>query len=506
MKETQLVLVTGATGYIGGRLVPRLLEAGYRVRCLVRDARRLKGRPWSDQVEVVEGDATRPETLPPAMAGVWAAYYFIHSLSDTANYQQRDIAVARGFSQAAAAAGVERIIYLGGLGDPAADLSVHLRSRQETGAALGAGGVPVTEFRAAVIVGSGSLSFEMIRHLTERLPVMICPRWVFTRIQPIAIRDVLSYLVASLKLPVAHATRVIEIGGADVVSYGDMMKGYARVRGLRRVLIPVPVLTPHLSAHWVNWMTPVNAGIVYPLIEGLRNEVVVRDDLATRLFPDIAPVDYDTAVRQALASLVAGQVETTWTDSMTSSCRDARPVELTSDAGMQIERRELVVAAPPEAVYAVFSGLGGDRGWLYANWLWRLRGIADRLVGGPGFRRGRRNPDEVRVGDALDFWRVEAVEVGRLMRLHAEMKLPGEAWLQFQALPRSDGQTLLTQTAFLAPKGLSGLAYWYGMYPFHGAIFGNMIRAIGARAEVRAKTGSPPGGADAHGAAIPFTQ
>ena len=234
MADERLVLVTGATGYIGGRLVPRLLEAGYRVRCLVRDARRLEGRPWSDQVEVVEGDATRPETLPPAMAGVWAAYYLIHSLSDTANYQQRDIAVARSFSQAAKAAGVERIIYLGGLGDPAAELSVHLRSRQETGEALGEGGVPVTEFRAAVIVGSGSLSFEMIRHLTERLPVMICPRWVFTRIQPIAIRDVLSYLVAALDLPVEHATRVIEIGGADVVSYGDMMKGYARVRGLRR--------------------------------------------------------------------------------------------------------------------------------------------------------------------------------------------------------------------------------------------------------------------------------
>lgn len=493
MEQAQRILVTGATGYIGGRLVPRLLEAGYRVRCLVRDARRLQGRPWSDQVEVIEGDATRPETLPPAMAGVSAAYFFIHSLSDTPNYRERDMAVARSFSQAAKAAGVERLIYLGGLGDPAADLSTHLRSRQETGAALAEAGVPVTEFRAAIVVGAGSLSFEMIRHLTERLPVMICPRWVFTRIQPIAIDDVLSYLVAALKTPAEDAGRVIEIGGADVVSYGDMMKGYARARGLRRWLIPVPVLTPHLSAHWVNWMTPVNAGIVYPLIEGLRNEVVVREDAARRIFPDIEPMGYDAALRMALTNLEAGQVETSWADGLTSSSGDVRPVELSSDAGLQIERRQIVVAAPAEEVYAVFSGIGGDRGWFYANWLWRLRGIADRLVGGPGFRRGRRHPDEVRVGDALDFWRIEAVEPVRLLRLRAEMKLPGQAWLQFEALPRGAGQTLLTQTAYLAPKGLSGLAYWYGLYPFHGAIFGNMIRAIGERAEARAGQRSAPG-------------
>ena len=492
MEQKRLVLVTGATGYIGGRLVPRLLEAGYRVRCLVRDARRLQGRTWSEQVEVVEGDATRPETLPAALAGVTAAYFFIHSLSDTANYRERDMAVARSFSQAAKAAGVARIIYLGGLGDPAADLSTHLRSRQETGAALAEAGVPVTEFRAAIVVGSGSLSFEMIRHLTERLPVMICPRWVFTRIQPIAIRDVLSYLVAALGTP-ESAGRVIEIGGADVVSYGDMMQGYARARGLRRWLIPVPVLTPHLSAHWVNWMTPVNAGIVYPLIEGLRNEVVVRDDTARRIFPDITPMGYDAALHMALANLEAGQVETTWADSLISSCGDVRPVELSSDEGMQIERRQHLVAAPAEDVYAVFTGIGGDRGWFYADWLWRLRGVADRLVGGPGFRRGRRHPDEARVGDALDFWRVEAVEPGRLLRLRAEMKLPGKAWLQFEALPRGAGQTLLTQTAFVAPKGLSGLAYWYGLYPFHGAIFGNMPRAIAERAEDRAGQRSSPG-------------
>ncbi|MFN2227702.1 MAG: NAD(P)H-binding protein, partial [Anaerolineae bacterium] len=264
MKKSRLILVTGATGYIGGRLVPALLEAGYRVRALARDARRLEGRPWSDQIDVVEGDATRPETLAPAMDGVWAAYYFIHSLTDTAEYRERDRRVARDFGYAARDAGVARIIYLGGLGDPEADLSEHLRSRQETGAALAEASVPVTEFRAAVIVGSGSLSFEMVRYLTERLPAMLCPRWVYTRIQPIAIRDVLRYLVDALEVP-ESAGRVVEIGGADVVTYGDMMKGYARVRGLRRLLIPVPVLTPRLSAHWVHWMTPVHANIIYPL-------------------------------------------------------------------------------------------------------------------------------------------------------------------------------------------------------------------------------------------------
>jgi hypothetical protein len=261
------------------------------------------------------------------------------------------------------------------------------------------------------------------------------------------------------------------------------MKGYAQVRGLRRLLIPVPVLTPRLSAHWVHWMTPVNAGIVYPLIEGLRNEVVVRDGSAKTLFPDIEPVGYDTAVRRALASLELGQVETRWSDSLASSVGDVAPVELATEEGLQIERRQQVVDAPPEDVFAVFSRLGGEQGWLYADRLWWLRGVADRLVGGPGFRRGRRDPDEVRVGDALDFWRVEAVEQGRLMRLRAEMKVPGQAWLQFEARPRDDGKTLLVQTAFLAPKGLPGFLYWYGLYPFHGPIFGNMIHRIAERAE-----------------------
>jgi hypothetical protein len=261
-----------------------------------------------------------------------------------------------------------------------------------------------------------------------------------------------------------------------------MMLDYAKLRGLRRRLIPVPALTPRLSAHWVHWMTPVHANIIYPLIEGLRNEVVVREDTAKELFPDIHPVDYATAVRRALADLEAGKVETSWSDALSTTLGDDPPVELTTEQGMNIERRQKIIAASPETVYRVFSGLGGERGWLYANKLWRLRGIADRLVGGVGFRRGRRHPDEVRVGDALDFWRVEAVEPGRLLRLRAEMKLPGRAWLQFEARPLPENKTHLVQTAYLAPKGLFGFLYWYGLYPFHGLIFGNLIGAIAERA------------------------
>jgi uncharacterized protein YbjT (DUF2867 family) len=457
---------------------------------LVRDANRLQGRPWTDQVEVVEGDALQPETLSPAMEGVWATYYLIHSLTDTKEYRERDIVVARDFGQAAKDAGVQRIVYLGGLGDPETQLSVHLRSRQETGSALREAGVPVTEFRAAVIVGSGSLSFEMVRYLTERLPVMICPRWVYTRIQPIAIDDVMNYMVGALEVP-ESAGRTIEIGGGDVQTYGDMMKGYAKVRGLRRFLIPVPVLTPYLSAHWVHWVTPVPAGIVYPLIEGMRNEVVVRDDAARTLFPEIEPVDYDTAVREAVSSLEAGQVETRWTDSLASSRGDAPPVRLTTEQGMYVEQRQTVVDAPAEEVFRVFAGLGGDLGWLYADVLWQLRGLADRLVGGPGLRRGRRDPDQLRVGDALDFFRVEAVEPDRLIRLRAEMVVPGEAWLQFEAEPRPDDQTQLVQTILMAPKGLLGFLYWYALYPFHGLIFAKLVGRIAERAEAVASGTAP---------------
>lgn len=476
------VLVTGATGYIGGRLVPRLVEAGYRVRCLVRDPARLQGRPWLKQVELHSGDCLRPETLPDAMAGADDAFYLVHSMAAGRDFEQRDVLAARNFAAAAKTASVRRILYLGGLGDPETDLSEHLRSRQHTGAALRESGVPVTEFRAAVIVGSGSLSFETIRYLTERLPVMICPRWLYTRAQPIAIRNVLDYLVTALETP-ASIGQVVEIGGADVVTYGDMLCGYAKARGLKRWLVPVPVLTPRLSSYWVHLVTPVPAVIAQPLIQGLRNDVVVRDDSAQRLFSNIKPMDYDTAVRLALANLERGHVETAWSDAVASSQGDVTPVQLTTQEGMILERRQCVVAAPAEAVFRSFSQLGGATGWLYFDWAWQLRGALDRLLGGVGLRRGRRDPNEVRVGDAVDFWRVEAVEPGRLLRLRAEMKVPGRAWLEFRAEPRAEGQTVLSQTAFFASRGLSGLLYWYLLYPIHALIFSGMIQALARRAE-----------------------
>jgi uncharacterized protein YbjT (DUF2867 family) len=478
----QHVLVTGANGYIGGRLIPRLLEAGYSVRCMVRDPARLQGRSWLSDVEVVQGDVLAPQSLIAPLQGIDFAYYLIHSLSAGHDFSERDEIAARAFGHACSSAGVRRIIYLGGLGDPSAELSQHLRSRQLTGDALREAGVPVTEFRAAVIVGSGSLSFEMVRYLSERLPVMICPRWVYTRVQPIAIHNVLDYLVSALNTP-SSTGQIVEIGGADVLTYGDMMTGYAKVRGLRRWLIPVPVLTPRLSSYWVHLVTPIPAAIARPLIEGLHNEVIVRDDKARGIFPQIQLMDYESAVSVALSSLKAGDVETAWSDALITTQRDIPPVILTTQEGMVVEHRQKLIDASPASVYRSFTSLGGERGWLYMNWAWQIRGITDRLVGGVGMRRGRRDPGEVRIGDALDFWRVEAVEPGRLLRLRAEMKVPGQAWLQFQAKPQSTGQTLLSQTAFFAPKGLFGWLYWYGLYPIHGLIFSGMIRKIGELAE-----------------------
>ena len=489
--NTQLILVTGATGYVGGRLVPRLLEAGYQVRCLVRDPARLQGRAWFEQVEVVQGDVLKPESLPAALQDIDAAYYMIHSMKSSADFHQRDLIAAQNFGKAAKSAGVQRLIYLGGLVDPNRDLSQHLSSRQETGQVLREAGIPLTEFRAAAIIGSGSLSFEMVRYLTERVPIMICPRWVYTRTQPIAIRDVLSYLAAALEIP-ESANQIIEIGGADVLTYGDMMRGYAQARGLRRHLVPVPVLTPRLSSHWVHWVTPIPAEIAQPLIQGLRNELIVREDTAQCLFPDIRPLDYQTAVQRTLARLEASQVETIWNDALATSQGDITPVTLTTQDGMIIEQRQQVVKAPSPAVYQAYTGLGGQRGWPFFDWAWQMRGIMDRMIGGVGLRRGRRDPDEVRVGDALDFWRVEAVEPDRLLRLRAEMKVPGRAWLEFESIPQADGQTVLQQTALFAPKGLFGLLYWYILYPLHGLIFSGMVQQLGWQAEALHRGGSMP--------------
>jgi uncharacterized protein YbjT (DUF2867 family) len=476
------ILVTGATGYVGGRLVPQLLARGHAVRCMVRDPSRLQGRPWAAQVEIVRGDVLDADSLAPVLAGIEVAYYLVHSLGAGPDFHDRDMRAARTFGEAAATAGVGRIIYLGGLGDATGALSEHLRSRQDTGASLGTAGVPVTEFRAAVIVGSGSVSFEMIRYLTERVPVMVCPNWVYTKIQPIGIRDVLSYLTEAASTP-ASAGQVIEIGGSDVLTYGEMMTGYAAERGLRRWLLPVPILTPRLSSYWVHLVTPIPSAIARPLIEGLRNEVIVRDNRARELFPQIEPAGYRESVRRALARFDTENVETSWSDALTSSHPTSEPVLLTTQDGMVMERRQLMVNASPARAFEVFSSLGGATGWLRLNWAWQLRGFIDRLLGGVGMRRGRRHPHHVRVGDAVDFWRVEAVEPGRLVRLRAEMKVPGRAWLEFHARTQEDGRTLVTQTAFFSPRGLFGLVYWYALYPIHGLIFGGMIREIGRRAE-----------------------
>lgn len=488
--DIRRVLVSGATGYVGGRLIPLLLERGYQVRVLARDVDRLAGRSWRDQVEVAVGDVLDPATLPAAMEDVDAAYYLIHSMRRHADFGERDLRAARNFAGAAAGQGVGRIIYLGGLGDADAGLSEHLRSRQETGAALREAGVPVTEFRASILVGAGSVSFEMIRNLTERLPVMICPHWVYTRTQPIAVDDALSYLTAALETPESTG-RIIQIGGSNVLTYADMMLEYARVRGLRRSILPVPVLTPRLSSYWVHLVTPIPSDIAQPLIQGLGVEVIVTDDLARRLFPQIMPVDYETAVRRALESLETGAIESSWSDALVSSQGDIVPVSLSAQDGMLIERRQREVEAPANLVYAECASLGGRTGWLAFNPLWRARGAVDRLVGGVGFRRGRRHPSDLRVGDAVDFWRVEALEPGRLLRLRAEMKVPGRAWLQFEAEGLGPDRTGLLQTAYFAPKGLSGVLYWYGLYPIHGFLFSRLIRIVAERATAKARRNTP---------------
>ena len=483
MPENSAVLVTGATGYVGGRLVPRLLADGATVRVLIRgDASRLRGRAWADSVEVARGDVTRPETLADAVRGVGVAYYLIHSMKAGEEFRQRDVAAGRAFGRACGEAGVRRIVYLGGLGDPGDDLSPHLKSRHETGAALAEAGVPVVEFRAAVIVGSGSLSFEIVRSLAERLPLMLFPKWAATRIQPIAVRDVLEYLAAAGTQPAdPDAHTIVQIGGQTVTSFGGMIRQYAAVRGLKRYAVGVPFVTPRLSSYWVHWTTPVTAEIARPLIEGATNEVVVRDDSASRFFPQITPVDYDTALRRALDRHDRREVETIWSDALGSTQGDTPPVVLTTEQGMFIERRRATTLASPEAAFHAFCGLGGRRGWAW-NWLWKVRGWMDQIVGGVGLRRGRRHPDELRTGDALDWWRVEEVVPGRRLLLRAEMKLPGRGWLRYEATPE-EGHTRVTQTALFEPRGLLGHLYWWSIVPLHAVVFRAMLRQVVDRAE-----------------------
>jgi uncharacterized protein YbjT (DUF2867 family) len=478
------VLVTGASGYIGGRLVPLLLADGHFVRCMARDPARLTGRPWPG-AEIVAGDALDTASLDRALAGIDAAYYLIHSLAGgEAGFEERDRAAARAFGAAAVRAGVKQVIYLGGLGETKPGLSRHLSSRHETGEALRESGATVTEFRAAVIVGSGSLSFEMIRYLTERVPIMVTPRWVSTRCQPVAIRDVLAYLIAALGKAEALGS-MFEIGGPDVLTYGEMMLGYAEIRGLKRWLLPVPVLTPRLSSYWVDLVTPIPKAYARTLVEGLRSEVVVTEDSATRAFA-VRPTSYREAVRLALGRMERGEVETSWTGSFPASPRDGS-LSLEDHEGRVFERRTRRVQATPADVFAVVTGIGGKRGWYHSDFLWRMRGLLDRLVGGVGMRRGRRHPDELRAGDALDFWRVESIEQDRSLRLRAEMKVPGRAWLVFEVIPDGDGFSKLMQTAVFEPLGLWGVLYWYALYPVHQIVFSGLIDAIGRHAALRGR-------------------
>jgi len=491
MAKPDLILVTGATGYVGGRLVPKLLEAGYRVRCMARNPERLKCRSLQTssqkgvQVEVVKGDALDKESLVSALQGVSVAYYLIHGFQGGKSDAQRDMTAARNFAEAAEEAGVQRIIYLGELVDTTDYLSPYLRARHETGHILRYGRVPVTEFRAGMIVGSGSVLFEMIRYLSEREFLFITPRWFFSMAQPIAIRDVLSYLTDALKTS-ESVGKMIEIGGATRLTYADMLFAYAKERGLKRLLIPTPFYAPRLSAYWIHMITPIHWRLVLPLIDGLRAELIVHDDLAKKLFPQVNPLDFQTATYLALRRVKIDKVETSWSDALVTTAGDVQPYVFTVEEGLMIERRQIVVDLPPDSIFRAYTGLGGDRGWLYMDWAWELRGWLDKVVGGVGLRRGRRHPDEIHAGESLDFWRVEAIEPNRLMRLRAEMKVPGDAWLQFESVPQEDGKTLLIVNAYFDVHGMSGLLYWYAMYPFHKYIFDGLTKQLASRARVLA--------------------
>jgi len=502
-------LVTGATGYVGGRLVPRLLDAGHQVRCVTRSARRLRDVPWAGDVEIVEADVTRDD-LSAAMADIDVGYYLIHSLG-AADFEELDRLGAQRLSAAAAAsAGVARLVYLGGP-DPAEDGepgsaaagratgsaaagsaagSAHLRSRTEVARILLDAEVPTIVLRAAVIIGSGSASFEMLRHLTERLPVMVTPRWVRNRIQPIAIRDVLRYLVACADPAVfpAGLNRGFDIGGPDVLTYATMMGRYASVAQLpRRILLPVRALTPALSAHWVGLVTPVPGRIAKPLVASLIHEAVCREKDIAAYLPDPPGglTRFDEAVRLALRKIRDADVETRWANAAVAGApSDPLPTDPAWSGGtVYTDERSAAVSAPPERLWRVIESIGGQRGWYSFPLAWWIRGWLDRLVGGVGLRRGRRDPDRLLVGEALDFWRVEEVTPGRLLRLRAEMKLPGRAWLEMRADPVEGGGSRYSQRAVFLPRGLAGHAYWASVWPFHAAVFGSMARTIARTAE-----------------------
>lgn len=487
MVSTQVVLVTGASGYIGGGLVPRLLARGHTVRCLVRRPEALQTRLWAESVQVAVGDVLRTESLLTALAGVQTAYYLVHSMGGGSRFHELDIHAARTFADAAKQVGVGRIVYLGALADEHHELSEHLRSRLASGNALRSTGVPVTEFRAGVIVGSGSASFEMIRYLTERVPVMITPRWVYIPAQPIGIDDVLDYLVSALEVP-ASAGRIIEIGGSETIAYGRMMTTYAELRGLKRAMLPVPVLTPRLSSYWVNLVTPVPAALARPIIQGVRNESLLSNDAARQLFPAIQPADYRTAVQRALACLQPAYFENTWNPS-----GDHRRWSISGREGMVVERRQMQIPAAPAAVWDVLVHLGssgkGSLGWLGSEGIRQVRGTLDRLLDGDGLHPTPSPEIDLKEGGTLDYWRIEKVESNQHLWLQATRKLPGQAWLTWRLLPQENTAgagigTRLVQTYYFAPRGLRGWLYWVFSYPLHAWVFTRLLRSIARRAAV----------------------
>lgn len=494
--DAPLVLVTGVTGYIGGRLVPELLAAGYRVRAMARRPGRLRDREWYDQVEVVDADASDADQAAAALEGVSVAYYLIHSLGSGRRFESRDRHTARTFGTAARTAGVDRIVYLGGLYPADEELSAHLDSRKEVGEILLASGVPTTVLQAAIIIGSGSVSFEMLRHLTERLPVMVTPRWVDVRIQPIAVRDVLRYLVGSARMP-REVNRGFDIGGPDVLTYRQMMQRYAAAADLPpRRIMPVPVLTPSLSSHWIGVVTPVPAGIARPLVDSLVHEVVCKEhDIAAHVpDPDEGLTGFRQALELAIAKIQSYEVTTSWSSASTPGVpSDPLPTDPDWAGGsLYVDDRSVTVQASKEHLWAVIEGIGGENGWYSWSLGWRVRGLLDRVFGGPGLRRGRRDRWDLSVGDALDWWRVEEIEDLTLLRLRAEMRLPGLAWLELIIETGESGATVFRQRALFHPQGLPGHLYWRAISPFHGVVFGGMQRNVAVAAEKHAVGGAPP--------------
>ncbi len=474
-----VVLVTGASGYVGGRLVPALEERGARVRCMARTPGYLGGR-FSHATEIVQGDVLDSDSLLAALEGVHTACYLVHSMGSGIDFEEQDRIGARNFARAARRQGVRRVIYLGGLGGDDR-LSPHLASRREVGEILAAEGPPTVEFRASIIIGSGSLSFELVRHLVNKLPVMVTPRWVRARAQPISIDDVIAYLVLGLELK-RDGSAVFEIGGPQRLSYGQLMQEYARQIGVRRLMIPVPLLSPRISGLWLGLVTPLYARTGRKLIDSLRNDTVVRDPSASERFP-VRPLGVGEAIARALGEEDREMARTRWSDAVSSSGR--HPVWGSRRFGSRVvDRQQAVTAVGPKRAFQRIQRIGGGRGWYFATWLWRLRGLVDLMLGGVGMRRGRRHPVALRPGDTLDFWRVEAFEADRLLRLRAEMKLPGRAWLQFEVEP-AEGGSRITQTAVFDPLGLGGLLYWYGLYPIHWLIFRGMLQGIVDHAEGR---------------------